>query len=101
MKDASVRASYIDPRISRLMRRFFARNFPETLGPRERLSWKAYCLSKIQLAPTESAAELSDYQRLMEGDLADPETPAPRRAIAHALLEWKSHLERELLSWKE
>ncbi|HEY9054923.1 MAG TPA: exodeoxyribonuclease I [Rectinemataceae bacterium] len=101
VKEAMARTPYIDARIGRLMRRFFARNFPETLGPRERLSWRRYCLSRIQLAPAESSAELSDYTRLLEGDLADPDTPAPRRAIAHALLEWKSHLERELLSWKE
>ena len=93
------RMKFIDERIPRLAGRLFARNFPETLGESERLKWRDFCAGRIQLPPREGAAELADYGRLVDTELADPELSAPRRAIVHALLEWKKHIEEEVLSW--
>lgn len=98
-KAAIQKIKFIDERIPQLARRLFARNFPETLGESERLRWRDFCAGKIQLPAREGAAELGDYARLVETELANPDLPAPKRAIVHALLEWKKHIEEEVLSW--
>ncbi len=90
---------FSDDRIPRLAGRLFARNFPETLSASERLKWRDFCAGRIQLPVSEGSAELADYARLVETELADPDLPAPKRAIVHALLDWKKHVEEELLSW--
>lgn len=100
LKESFRRMKFLDDRIPRLMGRFFARNFPETLSPSEGLHWRDYCAKKIQLPVMEGSAELADYGKLVENELADPGLPAPTRAIIHALLDWKARLEEELLSWK-
>jgi exodeoxyribonuclease-1 len=99
VKSAMLKAKFDDDRIPRLAHRLFARNFPETLGEAERLKWRDYCAGKIQLPAQEGSAELADYARLAENEFASPDLPAPKRAIIHALLEWKKHLEEEVLSW--
>ncbi len=102
LKEAKVtfqKMKFIDDRIPRLAGRLFARNFPETLGDTERLKWRDFCAGRIQLPAREGAAELADYSRLVETELADPDLSAPKRAIVHSLLEWKHYIEEEVLSW--
>lgn len=95
------RSKFSDDRIPRLLLRFFARNFPETLKASERLKWRNYCAQKIQLPPAEGSAELADYRMLIQSFLDNPELPAPKRAVVHSLLDWKSFLEKELLAYDE
>jgi len=98
-KAAFQKMKFIDDRIPRLAGRLFARNFPETLSDSERLKWRDFCAGRIQLPAREGAAELADYSRLVETELADPDLSAPKRAIVHSLLEWKKYIEEEVLSW--
>lgn len=99
VKDELRGMKFKDDRIPRLLGRLFARNFPETLSDSERLKWRDFCQARLQLPAAEGSAELADYSRLVETDLADPDTPAPARAIVHALLDWKAYLERTVISW--
>lgn len=99
VKDGLKTAKFRDARIPRLAGRLFARNFPETLSASERLKWRDFCQARLQLPASQGSAELADYARLVETDLADPGTPAPVRAIVHALLEWKTHLEKTVVAW--
>lgn len=98
-KTAFHKMKFLDDRIPRLAGRLFARNFPETLSESERLKWRDFCAGRIQLPVSEGSAELADYAHLVESEMADPDLPAPRRAIIHALLEWKTYIEKEVLSW--
>ena len=97
VKEFFRKAKFLDERIPRLLGRLFARNFPETLSPSERLSWRESCLKRIQLPAAEGSAELGDYNLLVERQMTDPDMPAPKRAIVHALLDWKAQLEGMLL----
>lgn len=101
--DASKRAlkdlGFEDSRLPKLAGRFFARNFPETLSPREKARWRDYCAQRIQLPSREGAAELSDYDRFIAERLADPSMPARDRHILHSLQAWKASLEQEVLSY--
>ncbi|MEN6399631.1 MAG: exodeoxyribonuclease I [Rectinema sp.] len=92
---------FTDPRILPLAGRLFARNFPETLSESERLKWRRFCASRIQLPAVEGATELSDYARLAESELSDPSIPAPQRAVVQALVEWKNFLTQEVLSGED
>lgn len=98
-KKAFHKMKFLDERIPRLAGRLFARNFPETLSQSERLKWRDFCASRIQLPAREGSAELADYAHLVESELADPDLPAPQRAIIHALLDWKAYIEKEVLSY--
>ena len=93
LKRSLFASKFKDDRILRLAGRLFARNFPETLSESERLKWRDFCLARIQFPSSEGATELADYRRLKETLLADPDTPASRRAMAHALLEWGKTLQ--------
>lgn len=86
-----------DPRILPMAGRLFGRNFPETLSESERLKWRAFCASRVELPASEGSTELADYARLAESEFADPDMPAPQRAIVQALIEWKNHIESEVL----
>ena len=97
VKESFKRARFLDDRIPRLLGRLFARNFPESLSPTESLGWRENSLRRIQLPASEGSAELGDYNLLVERELADPDMPAPQRAIVHALLDWKAQLEDRLL----
>jgi exodeoxyribonuclease-1 len=97
LKRSLFAAKFKDDRILRLAGRLFARNFPETLSESERLKWRDFCMARIQFPSSEGAAELADYRRLEETVLADPDAPAPRRAMAHALLEWGKTLEAPMV----
>jgi len=92
LKRSLFAGNFADERILRLSGRLFARNFPETLSESERLKWRDFCAARIQLPSSEGATELADYRRLEETVLADADTPAPTRAMAHALLEWAKTL---------
>jgi exodeoxyribonuclease-1 len=100
-KNAVSRMKFQDARIPKLAKRFFARNFPETLSGQERLKWRDYCASRIQLPARAGSAELADYARFAETRLVDPTTSLRDKAILHALLDWKSGLEAELLKFED
>lgn len=88
-----------DERLAQLLRRFWARNFPETLPPAEAGRWRDFCAARLQLPQGEGRVDLAEYGRLVMARLDDPATPARDRALLHALLSWKRALEDEVLSW--
>lgn len=100
-KKAFQRMKFLDDRIPKLAGRLFARNFPETLNDSERLKWRGICAQRLQLPSREGSTELADYGRLADLLGNDGHMPAPQRAIVHSLLDWKAHLEREVLSHGE
>ncbi|MEN6363675.1 MAG: exodeoxyribonuclease I [Rectinema sp.] len=99
-KDIFMHTRYRDDRIPKLGGRFFARNFPETLTARERSKWRDFCAQRIQLPAREGSAELGDYAGFIDSRLSDPSAPARDRLILHALLDWKSRLEKEVLAYE-
>ncbi|MDA8427170.1 MAG: exodeoxyribonuclease I [Treponema sp.] len=88
-----------DDRPAQLVRRFFARNFPQTLGEAEAARWRSFCAGRLQYPPVKGAADLATYSKVIEQRLADSTTPARDKAILHALLEYRGTLEREVLRY--
>ncbi|MGO8693545.1 MAG: exodeoxyribonuclease I [Rectinemataceae bacterium] len=88
-----------DERPAQLIRRFFARNFPQVLGAEEAARWRSFCAGRLQMPPAEGAADLATYSKIIAQRLEDPATPARDRAILLALLEYRGSLEREVLDY--
>ncbi len=100
-KEVAYKAEFRDERIPVLVRRLYARNFPETLSVAEAAQWRAFCAGRMQLPPVAGVFGISEYAQFIEGRIADRSVPARERSILHALLDWKSAIEREVLSYGE
>ena len=88
-----------DERIAQMIRRLYARNFPETLGAEEAARWRDFCAGRLQFPPAPRATGLAAFGKTVDQRLADPATPARDRAVLLALLAWRSKLEGEILAY--
>lgn len=89
---------FVDQRIPRMLRRFFARNFPEALGPRETERWKSFCAGRILSPPHPAATDLATYSKILTVKMESTATPAREKVLIKALLDYRSWLEGEVLS---
>lgn len=90
-----------DPRPAQMLRRLFARNWPETLPSAEARRWRAFCAARLQMPPLPEATDLGSFSKAVEQRLESPMTPARERGILLALLEYRGVLEREVLGYAE
>jgi len=88
-----------DERPPTLIRRLFARNWPETLSPAEAKRWRAFCAARLQMPPLPGAADLATYSKAVAQRLEDPLLPARDKGILLALLDYRAGLEREVLDY--
>jgi exodeoxyribonuclease-1 len=89
-----------DDRLPQLVRRLYARNFPDTLGAEEARRWRDFCASRLQQPPAPKATSLPLFSKRLDQLLAEPATPARDRATLLALLAWRSGLEEEVLAYR-
>jgi exodeoxyribonuclease-1 len=89
-----------DERLPQLLRRLYARNFPETMGTDEAGRWRDYCASRLQQPPAPRATSLPVFSKRLDQFLTDPATPARDRATLLALASWRSRLEEEVLAYR-
>jgi exodeoxyribonuclease-1 len=89
-----------DERPAQMLRRFFARNFPETLGEEERARWRSFCATRLQLPPTDKGTDLADYAKIIGQLLENPATPARDRGILLSLMAYKTDLEKAVLGYE-
>ena len=85
---ATSRFTFQDPRLSELLFRFRARNWPETLSQEERLSWEAFRLRRLTdpaAGATITAAAYLDRLRTLRETYADE---PDRLRILDELSEW-------------
>ena len=98
-KAALYRMKFADDRPAQLLRRLYARNFPEALGEREKARWRAFCAGRLQLPPLPGVTDLATYGKIVAQRLDRPDTPARERGLLMELLAYKSALEREVLGY--
>lgn len=89
-----------DERLPQMIRRFYARNFPGSLGAEEAARWRDFCAARLQHPTAPRATSLAAFSKSLEQRLADPATPARDRTVLHSLLAWRSRLEEEVLSYR-
>ena len=93
------RRRFRDDRPPQMLRRFFARNFPETLGPEEARRWRGFCASRLQLPPVDGVADLATFSKFVGQRLETPSLPSRDKAILLALLDYRGWLEKEVLDY--
>lgn len=92
---------FIDERLPQLVRRLFARNWPESLSKNEAARWRSFCASRLLCPRIEGAVDLAGFSKTVESLLANLDTPAEDKPILLKLLEYRGTLEREILSYEK
>ncbi len=100
-KSRFYRFHFQDDRPPQMLRRFFARNYPETMNESEATRWRSFCASRLQMPPVADAADLGSFGKTVEQKLANPSTPARDKSILLSLLAYKSELESDVLQYSE
>jgi exodeoxyribonuclease-1 len=80
---AQVRPEFRDPRLPEMLFRYRARNFPETLTPKETARWEAFRLRRLTLAGSGASLVKSEYEaRLKALESASDLSPRQREILA-------------------
>ncbi len=90
---------FADERPAQMLRRLYARNFPEALAPGEKAKWRAFCAGRLQLPPLRNATDLASYGKVVSQRLEDAGTPAREKGLLLELLDYRSKLEKEVLGY--
>ena len=85
-----------DPRLSEMLFRYRARNFPDSLGAQERQRWQAYCQQSLQRAPDVPGAGVSAAQ--FAAELARARQDAPDSTQGPLLDSLEAYANRILTS---
>jgi exodeoxyribonuclease-1 len=99
-KAALYRMKFEDERPAQMLRRLYARNFPDTLGESEKRKWRSFCAGRLQLPPLPGATDLATYGKIVSQRLEAAETPAREKGLMLELLDYKARLEREVLGYE-
>ncbi len=77
-----------DPRLTVLLFRYRARNWPETLSREERARWDAWRRARVRDPEGTSSITLEQYRRELARLAVDTSLPEDRRRVVDQLLEW-------------
>ncbi len=80
-----------------LLRRYIARNFPESLDEQEWERWKSHCASRLLTPEPKNALDFDSFRRAIKNRLVRVDTPARDKVILKKLDEYASKLEAEVL----
>jgi exodeoxyribonuclease-1 len=90
-----------DERLPQLVRRLFARNWPETLAAPEVARWRSFCAGRILCPRIEGATDLGGFNKTIESLLASMDTEPEKKRILLELLEYRRTIEKEILAYEE
>lgn len=79
-----------DGRYNELLFRFRARNYPDTLTPREQTRWQTFCRNKLQVRSSLSTLTLEEYFAEIIRLKITPNLSPQKRHFLDALEEWGS-----------
>lgn len=91
---------FLDERLPQLLRRMFARNWPQTLSAAEADRWRSFCAGRLLCPRIEGAVDLAGFSKTTETLLASMDTEPADKRILFELLEYRSLLEKEVLSYR-
>lgn len=76
-----------DERLSTLLFRFRARNYPQTLNNEEQLKWQSYCQSKLQYGG-KGILSADEFMLKIENLVHEHESDQSKVAVLKALYEY-------------
>lgn len=88
-----------DPRIPQMLRRFFARNFPEALTEREHARWLSFCAGRLLYHPLAEGTDLATASKVITAKMESADTPARDKVILRALKEYVDTEIRKVLEY--
>lgn len=91
----SLKNKFIDKRISELLWRFVARNFPEVLNKQDSIKWKTFCESRLLNPSIEEKLDIFAYMEVLESNLASSLSDRDKNII-NALFSYVRSLEKSI-----
>ncbi|MBN1520204.1 MAG: exodeoxyribonuclease I [Spirochaetales bacterium] len=89
---------FLDERLPQMVRRLFARNWPDTLSAKEAARWRSFCAGRLLCPRIEGATDLAAFDKTVATLMASMETPPEDKLMLHTLLDYRQGLERDVLS---
>ncbi|MBU0935846.1 MAG: exodeoxyribonuclease I [Spirochaetes bacterium] len=97
---ASIRSlQCADKRLPVLMRRLFARNWPDLLSAKERKLWRSFCASRILHPPRETACDYALFSKQVATLQSSVDTSPEERLLLQELQDWKHYIDTNVLSY--
>jgi exodeoxyribonuclease-1 len=88
---------FSDTRIPQMLRRFFARNFPESMNQKELTKWENFCAKQILSPPSPRMTDMPSFSKIMISKMESNDTPARQKVILRELMEYHKGIKRKLL----
>jgi exodeoxyribonuclease I len=98
-KPLAYAASFLDERLPQLVRRLFARNWPQTLTHPEAARWRSFCAGRLLCPRIQGATDFENFTKTVEKLLASLDTEPGDKRVLLELLEYRRTLESEVLSY--
>jgi exodeoxyribonuclease-1 len=100
-KHQAYAASFLDERLPQLVRRLFARNWPQTLTKAEAARWRSFCAGRLLCPRIEGATDFENFTKTIEKLLASLDTEPVSKRVLLELLEYRRNLESDILSYND
>ena len=89
---ASLSSRFNDIRLPELLFRYRARNWPETLNAKEKISWQTFCDNRLNDTEGKVGINLKSYGQKLAKLAIAPDTDERGREIIDALLDWPQQI---------
>ncbi len=93
---ATVNFNFKDERISEMLFRYRARNYPESLNEDERLRWNEYRRNKFTSVNDIKTLNFKTFDQLITEHMNDPELDDNNRKLLQELQQWRNSISKEL-----
>ncbi|HAP44657.1 MAG: hypothetical protein A2087_13260 [Spirochaetes bacterium GWD1_61_31] len=91
--------SFGDQRLPTMLRRLYARNWPELAGQREAERWRAFCAARLLHPGVDGATDYALFNKQCDSLLASVDCPPEDRALLLELQAWRRQLDADILSY--
>ena len=100
-KHQAYATSFLDERLPQLVRRLFARNWPQTMTKTEAARWRSFCAGRLLCPRIEGATDFENFTKTVEKLLASLDTEPGNKRVLLELLEYRRTLESDILSYSD
>jgi len=89
---AKTRMKFEDPRLSEMLFRYRARNWPHSLSQEERVRWNTFRHNRVTNPDADCGITLSEYRKQLAKKVMQPDVKERERKIISALADWPTLL---------
>lgn len=89
---SKTRMEFEDPRLSEMLFRYRARNWPQSLSGEEQTQWNAFRQWRVSSQEADCGITLSEYRKQLAQMVVRPDITERERGILSALADWPSEI---------